>query len=203
MLEPMLDPALLHPDALAPDGIRPLRFDEYMQLVEAGVFEDERVELLGGVVVAMSSQGPMHSNLVILLNRLLARRLTDAYMVAPQCTNKLSEYSAPEPDFAIVTAKSMWESGGKEYAKAVWLIEVAVSSLRKDRGLKAQLYAAAGIVEYWVVDANTMSVYVHRDPSSDGYRSITRHDQSAQIAPQAIPDLVLSLDDLLADRIKL
>ncbi len=199
MLEPMLDPVLLHPDTLAPDGIRPLRFDEYMRLAEAGVFEDEKVELLGGVVVTMSPQGDVHLHLLTLLTRFLARRLPDAYMVAPQVTYRLSEYSGPEPDFAIVSAASVW---AKQH-RADWLIEVAMSSLRKDRGLKAKLYANAGISEYWVIDANTMTVYIHRDPSDDAYRSISRHDRFAQISPTAIPDLVLSLDDLLGDRLKL
>ena len=203
MLQAMVDPDLLELSALAPEKIRPLRFEEYMQLAEAGAFEDEKVELLAGVVVAMMAQGPMHDQLVILMTRLLARRLTDDFMVAPQCTYKLSDYSAPEPDFAIVTSKSVWEGHGKEYPKGVWLVEVAVTSQRKDRGLKAKLYAMAGIPEYWVIDAKTMSVYVHRDPDAEGYRSVTRHDRFAQLAPRAIPSLVFSLDDLLNDRVPL
>jgi Uma2 family endonuclease len=199
MLVPMLDPALLHPDALAPDGIRPLRVEEYLRLAEAGAFDDEKVELLGGVVVAMSPQGDDHMHLLTLFNRFLAKRLPASFMVAPQVTYRLSEYSAPEPDFSIVSTASVWA----KRQKADWLIEVAVSSLRKDRGIKAKLYANAGISEYWVIDANTMSVYVHRDPSSDRYRSVAKHDRFAQLAPAAIPDLVMSLDDLLADRIEL
>ena len=203
MLERMVDPDLLELAALAPEKIRPLHFDEYMLLAESGAFDDEKVELLAGVVVAMNAQGPQHDQLVILMNRLLARRLTDDFMVAPQCTYKLSDYSAPEPDFAIVTSRSVWEGRGTRYPTGVWLIEISVTSLRKDRGIKAKLYAMAGIAEYWVIDAKTLSVHVHRDPDGKSYRSVTRHDQHEPLAPQAIPSLVFSLEDLLNDRVAL
>ena len=105
MLVPMQDHVLLEPPAIAPDRIRPLRVEEYMRLAEAGVFDDEKVELLDGVVVKMSAQGPRHLELVTFINRLLARRLPDDYAVVPQCTHRLSEYSAPEPDFVVVTTR--------------------------------------------------------------------------------------------------
>jgi Uma2 family endonuclease len=131
------------------------------------------------------------------LNRLLARRLPDDLRVAPQCTFQLSKYSAPEPDFVVVTAASM----KKRPLKAVWMIEVAVTSQHKDRGIKARLYAAAGIPEYWVVDAKKLTVDIHRDPGRNGYRSITRHGELEQIAHRGFPSLVFSLRDLANDRV--
>jgi Uma2 family endonuclease len=196
MLVPMQDHGLLESPAIAPDQIRPLRVEEYMRLVEAGVFDDEKVELLDGVVVKMSAQGPRHLELIAFLNRLLARRLPDDYRVLPQCTHRLSEYSAPEPDFAVVTARSLH---AREPMIAAWLIEVAVSSIRKDLGLKARLYAAAGVAEYWVIDANVDSIVVHLDPSPDGYRSIKTYGRFDRLAPRAFPSLVFSLDEVLAD----
>jgi Uma2 family endonuclease len=197
MLVSMQDHVLREPPAIAPDGIRPLRADEYMRLSEAGMFDDEKVELLDGVVVKMSAQGPKHLELMAFMNRLLARRLPDDYAVLPQCTHLLSEYSAPEPDFVVVTARSVH---AHERETAAWLVEVAVSSIRKDLGLKARLYAAAGVAEYWVIDANVDSVIIHLDPSADGYRSITTHGRFERLAPRAFPSLGLSLDDLLTDR---
>ena len=197
MLAPMQDHVLLDLPAIAPDQIRPLRFEEYMQLAEAGVFDDEKVELLDGVVVKMSAQGPRHMELVTYMNRLLARRLPDDYRVAPQCTHRLSDYSAPEPDFAVVTARSIH---AHEREIATWLVEVAVSSIQKDLGLKARLYAAAGVAEYWVIDSNTDTVVIHLEPTDDGYRSITTHGRHDRIAPRAFPSLGFSLDELLADR---
>jgi Uma2 family endonuclease len=199
-MEPMPDLGLLEPDALAPERIHPLRFDEYRTLDEAGAFEGHKVELLDGVVVEMMSQGPVHANLIVALNRVLARRLLDNYRVAPQCTNKLTDYDAPEPDFAIVTTSS-FQRRPIDYPQSVWMIEVAITSQRKDRGIKARLYASVGIPEYWVVDGEAMVIDVFRDPAPDGYRMHVRHDRTASIAPLIMPDLVMSLDDLLEDRV--
>jgi Uma2 family endonuclease len=188
---------LLEVPAIDPDRVRRLRVEEYMQLAETGVFDDEKVELLDGVVVKMTAQGPRHMELVTFLTRLLARRLPDDYAVVPQCTHRLSEYSAPEPDFAIVTARSVRAHASET---AAWLVEVAESSIRKDLGLKARLYAAAGVTEYWVIDANVDAIVIHLDPSPDGYRTITTHGRFARLAPRAFPALDFSLDELLADR---
>jgi Uma2 family endonuclease len=54
------------------------------------------------------------------------------------------------------------------------LIEVANSSLRRDRTLKRRIYAAAGIAEYWIVDLRNNVIVVHRDPADDTYRSVFR-----------------------------
>jgi Uma2 family endonuclease len=197
MLLSMQDHVLLEPPAIAPDRIRPLCVEEYMQLAEAGVFDNEKVELLDGVVVNMSAQGPRHVELVTCVTRLLARRLPDDYRVVPQCTHPLPPYSAPEPDFAVVTARSVHAHA---HETAAWLIEVAVSSIRKDLGFKARLYAAAGVAEYWVIDANVDAVVIHLEPSDDGYRSIKTYGRFERLAPRAFPNLVFSLDELLEDR---
>ena len=198
MLEVMLEPHLV-PDEIAPGEIRRMHVDEYMRLAEAGCFEDEKVELLEGVVVEMSAQGVEHRHLLTLFTRLLARRLPDHLMVTPQCTYRIPPYSAPEPDFTINTAASVW----LKQISAVWVIEVAITSQRRDRGLKAQIYAKAGILEYWVVDGAKEVVYIHLDPSPDGYRSVIRYGSTDPIAPRAIPELTFSLDDLVNDRVKL
>lgn len=49
MLDPMLDVALL-----GPEHVRPLHRREYEDLIELGAFNDERVELLRGVLIEMS-----------------------------------------------------------------------------------------------------------------------------------------------------
>jgi Uma2 family endonuclease len=101
-------------------------------------------------------------------------------------------------DTTLMTEQSI----GKKRRSAVWLIEVAVSSQRRDRGLKANLYSTGGIAEYWVVDAKAMAVYIHLDPSPDGYRSVIRYGATDPIAPRAVPDLTFSLDDLINDRVE-
>ena len=46
------------------------------------------------------------------------------------------------------------------------LVEVADTSLQHDLTEKAELYATAGVPEYWVVDVLNRVVYVLRDPGT-------------------------------------
>ena len=59
----MLDATLL-----LPERPRPLRRDEYERLVALGAFEDERIELLYGVLVDTSPNDPSHVSPIDRLN---------------------------------------------------------------------------------------------------------------------------------------
>jgi Uma2 family endonuclease len=76
------------------------------------------------------------------------------------------------------------------------LVEVAESSLASDQGLKLELYAGAGIAEYWIVHVEQHILVAHRDPADGRYRTVvTIAGRDQTLAPLAFPDLVLSLGD--------
>jgi Uma2 family endonuclease len=54
----------------------------------------------------------------------------------------------------------------------VLAVEVSDTSLAYDRGRKIGVYAAFGIPEVWVIDANTLVTRAHRDLGAEGYRAI-------------------------------
>ena len=54
------------------------------------------------------------------------------------------------------------------------MIEVADTSRETDLGAKLELYARAGIPEFWIVDLTTDGVLVGRNPGGDRYRSMIR-----------------------------
>jgi Uma2 family endonuclease len=188
MLEPMVEPSEVKPDV-----IRPLRRVEYDRLVEAGVFEDEKVELLAGQLVTMSPQGETHAGLVARLTAILVKQIPDTYEVRPQLPIALSDLSEPEPDLAVVARDAF----GVRPSSAALVVEIGRTSLHKDRGIKAQLYAAAGIREYWVVDADDLVIEIHRDCAPSGYRSIERLDRHAKASPLAFPHIVICLADVV------
>lgn len=77
-------------------------------------------------------------------------------------------------------------------------IEVSDSSLKNDLIEKGVLYAEAGIVEYWVVDAHGQCIHVFRDPDARAgtyrLRSVAKiGDLLAPLAPCTTP---LDLKDL-------
>jgi Uma2 family endonuclease len=98
--------------------------------------------------------------------------------------------SAPEPDLAWVTQRDY--SRGRPVAEDVLLIvEVADSSLAFDTGEKADLYAAAGIADYWVVDVAAERIEVRREPVGGRYQSVSSHAGQDELRPLLVPQVSL------------
>ena len=180
---------------LPPEVFRPLRRVEYHAMVERGLFDGTRVELLGGVLVEMSPQGDAHVRAIIRLTHQLVHAVGDRYEVGPQVPLAVDEISEPEPDFIVVPPG---EADHAIPARAVLVVEVSVSSLRFDLGIKAARYAGAGYPEYWVVDCERQQVHVHTEPSADGWGSVAVVERGTLTATAA-EDVSIDLDALFAD----
>ena len=177
-----------------PEEIRPLRREEYDRLVELGAFADERIELLEGQLVQMSPIGPPHSGSVQELTMLLVPALVGRAIVRVQSPFGALDSSEPEPDVAVVPLGDYHLAHPTE---AHLIIEVAESSLQRDRGVKQRIYARAGVPEYWIVNTEGRCIEVHTDPGLEGYasRQVVEHD--ASVAPRAFPDVVLEVRRIL------
>jgi Uma2 family endonuclease len=77
------------------------------------------------------------------------------------------------------------------------VVEVADTSLHRDRMVKLPRYAAAGVPETWIVDLNGGAVEVYREPSLEGYRVARRLERGADVAPAAFADVALSVNEIL------
>ena len=150
-----------------PPELHRFTHDEYWRMVESGgLDEDAHVELLDGLIVDMSPKSPGHEDAIMWLARVLITS-TDAQRFGVRVGSPLSmAMSAPEPDLAVVE-----EGTPKPYhpGSAALVIEVAVSSLRRDLRVKPRLYAQAGVARYWVVDLDGGRAVVHADPVGDAY----------------------------------
>jgi len=78
------------------------------------------------------------------------------------------------------------------------VIEVALSSLNKDRNVKAPLYAASGFPEYWIVDVAGQAIEVHATPAGGAYATVTRHTPGETLRPAAFPDVAVQVADVFA-----
>src|SRR4051812_10762587 len=141
--------SVIVPASLASERLRPLKRVEYDRLVELGYFEDERIELLDGQLIAVSPPGPGHNDAIIKLTMLFAQAIGKRALVQVQGPFAASDDSEPQPDLAIIPSQDYSRAHPE---RAYLLIEVAESSLRHDRLLKAVLYARAGVAEYWIVN---------------------------------------------------
>ena len=184
---------VLEPSLIEPERPRPLKRSEYDQLVEMGAFDGERVELLYGTLVAMSPQDPKHTSPIGRLTMLLAPALAGRAIVRVQCPLVACDESEPEPDFAVVPVGD-YRSAHPDRAHLV--IEVAVSSVRKDRLVKAPLYARSGFSEYWLIDVIAARIEIFRRPEGDAYQDVQSYGHGATIAALAFPDVVVRVDDV-------
>ncbi len=181
-------------DMLAGLQVRPLKRDEYETLVELGAFDDERVELLYGRIVEMPPQGPLHDGTIDILGDLLRDALRGRARVRVQ-SSFLAPDSVPVPDLAVVPDRDYRERHPEE---AFLIVEVAQSSLRKDRGPKARLYAECGVPEYWIVDVAGGLVEVHTDPVGDRYTRVQPCRAGDTIRLVAFPDVEIAAGDVLS-----
>ena len=67
------------------------------------------------------------------------------------------------------------------------MIEVADTSRETDLGAKLELYARAGIPEFWIVDLTTDGVLVCRNPGGDRYGAMTRVEPSGILDVEGPP----------------
>lgn len=179
---------------VAPERIRPLLRSEYDQLVASGAFESERVELLEGMLVTMTPQDPAHAHTVQRLTAVLTLALRDRAIVRTQSPLALLDDSEPEPDIAVVPLAD-YSSGHPTQAYLV--VEISGSSQRRDRLVKAPLYARAGVGEYWLIDLSGRVADVHRDTDAGRYTSVVRVKGDGILSLLRFPEVRVSMSDIL------
>jgi Uma2 family endonuclease len=174
--------------------------DEYHRMGEVGIFsEDDRVELLAGEIIEMSPIGPLHAGTVGRLTALFTSRLGGEVIVWVQNPLLLrTEDSEPQPDVVLLRPRSDFYTQAHPEGQDVYLvIEVADTSAAADREVKFPIYARAGVPEAWLLNMSAQRLEVHRHPTSDGYQDVSILQRGEWVAPQAFPDLVLTVDALL------
>ena len=174
---------------------RRLSRGEYEKMAQLGFFARERVELIHGIVVRMAAIGPPHAEIVDRLMASLVRAVGDGARVRIQQPFVACDESEPEPDVAVVPARS-YASGHP--AEAFLVIEVAETSLVYDRQTKAPLYAASGVAEYWIVDVAAQVVEVHATPIDGRYTLVRRLGLADSLEPGALDGVKLAVADLFS-----
>lgn len=156
-------------------GLRLITTDEYHRMVGAGILAaDEQVELIAGQIIKKMPKGPVHSALCKRVEVLVERLLGDRVLVRLQDPIRLDIYSEPEPDIAVVHPNdSFYDDHHPAPSEIYLIIEIADSTIDCDLNTKANLYAAAGIADYWVINVNAQQLHVFRDPQADGYQRQT------------------------------
>lgn len=145
-------------------------FAEFLELVPA----DQKADLIDGVIYPMSPENLDHNDVVGWLYALLreyvgARRL--GRVTLNRVAYRLTPVTAPEPDVAVVLESriGILRDGYVDGPPDVAIEVVSPESVERDYEQKREMYAAAGVREYWIVDPGDRSVmFLEADPSHEG-----------------------------------
>ena len=182
-------------DLHEPLRTRPVYRREYEALGEQGFFADETVELLDGRIVLAADEGSDHAAVTRRLARILFTAIAaDEGEIGVGNPLAMSDLSEPEPDFMVIAPRGTYRAAHPTTASLV--VEVSHTSRRIDLGLKAFLYASAGVDDYWVVDLVDDEIVVHREPAGGRFASITRH-HDGMVRALHHPGVAVGVTDLL------
>jgi Uma2 family endonuclease len=172
--------------------------DEYYRMAELNLFEpDARIELIEGVIIDMAPIGNPHMSAVDRLTKMLIEAVGERAIVRCQGSIRISDFSVPEPDFALLKPRADFYKNHTATSEDVLLmIEVSESSLRFDLAKKAPLYAKHGVPELWVVDVQGRRVHFFRSLEAKKYRDISVSIAPTHAAIGALPDVTLDLSFL-------
>ncbi|MBB6049162.1 Uma2 family endonuclease [Armatimonas rosea] len=156
--------------------------EAYERVVALGGFAPEqRIELIDGELVEIMPQKPRHSSTIELVEEACRAIAPEGYRVRVQLPLKFTT-SVPEPDVAVVQGQ-LRSFVNSHPATAVLVVEVSDTTLEYDQVVKAPIYAAAGIEDYWIININERTVEVRRQPGPSGYRSLQTYTETDTVAP--------------------
>ncbi|MFN0023212.1 MAG: Uma2 family endonuclease [Parvularculaceae bacterium] len=178
------------------DGIERHRFTtaDVDRMIAAGILDAEgRWELIDGEIVPMAAQYTPHGRIAMKVSARIYNALDfSKFEVISGVTVELGAESRVDPDIFVMHAGV--SSKIVPASSVLWVIEVSDATRRKDLKVKAPLYAAAGIPEYWVIDLDERVTHIHRSPSAQGWGEPVRVlPFSEAIAPELFPALMIVL----------
>jgi Uma2 family endonuclease len=143
-----------------------LSVDQYHEMIRTGILrDDDPVELLEGWLVPKMLKNPPHRVATRLVRQALERAVPSGWYVDDQepITTRNSE---PEPDVAVIRGDTRdyldRHPGPHDLAL---IVEVADTTLERDRTTKKRLYASAEIAVYWIVNLPEQHVEVYTEPA--------------------------------------
>jgi Uma2 family endonuclease len=175
---------------LPSDQLYRLSVEQYHEMIQKGILStDDRVELLEGWLIRKMSKNPPHRIATKLLTRALEAVVPAGWYVDAQ-EPITTDTSEPEPDVAVIrgdTRDYPDRHPGPEHLAL--LVEIADSSLARDRGIKRRVYARANVPVYWIVDLVERRVVVYTGPSGPAAQPAYR-DSKPYAVSESVPVVV-------------
>lgn len=171
---------------------------DYHRMAEVGLLsQDSRVELIEGEIIEMSPIGSLHSGTVKRSSSFLNRTLGEAFIVSVKDPIRLSDFSEPKPDLALLKPRKDYYANSHLRAEDVLVIEVADALVEYDRSVKLPLYARAGIPETWLLVLPKEVIEVYSQPNSGKYQKVRLLKRGRTLVSPTIPSFSCRVEDLL------
>jgi Uma2 family endonuclease len=77
------------------------------------------------------------------------------------------------------------------------VVEVSDTIVRHDETTKRDLYARAGVREYWVLDIDGRQLRVHRNPSNGKFTHVQTWAEQHEVFPEFYPSEAVKVATLL------
>lgn len=168
-------------------------------MAETGVLKpDARVELLDGRIIDMSPIGPFHGGVTNYLIEIFTTASKGRWKTSVQNPVRLDDHSEPQPDLMLLKpVADFYRKRHPQPEDVFLLVEVSDTTLTTDREDKIPAYGQAGIGEVWIVNLADLIIEVYREPHFTGYGSKTILRVGDKVSPQAFPDVVVDVEELL------
>ena len=179
--------------------VRRFSVAEYYAMAQTGILPDnERVELIDGVIIEMAPMGNRHRATVTRLNRVFSGNLGERAIVQIQSSITLDDQTMPEPDLAVLRERvDFYEAQSPGPEDVLLLIEVADTSVEYDRNDKLPRYARAGIPEVWLTVLPDNVVEMYTEPTENGYRVTRRMRTGDVLRPGCFEDIEIPVEAVI------
>ena len=169
-------------------------------LVDGGLLEPGKYELIEGEIVSKMGQSRLHIETIALIIEVLAA----IFLHAVQSQSSIGigaqdEFNDPEPDVAVLRGilKDYRARVINPATDVLLVVEASLTTLPGDQTTKAQLYARHGIPEYWIVAITRRELIVHRQPTLNGYADVRVYGENEAVAPLSAPDSPVQVSALM------
>lgn len=189
-------PLLLEEPAAERTELVPLTVEQYHRMIAAGILEEgEPIELLDGLLVAKDrgpgmTVHPLHSMMINKLLLLAHRFQRLGCHLRSQSPVTIVPRNEPEPDASIVRGRPEdYIDRHPEPADTSCVIEVADSSLARDRTTKQRIYAGAGVPQYCLINLASRRIEIYEDPDREhGTYRLRRELSGSDAVALLLPD---------------
>jgi Uma2 family endonuclease len=170
-------------------------------LVENGLLDPQKYELIEGEIIFKAPQGRLHVAIVTKLIAVLSA-IFGATAIQTQAqigVGEIDEFNDPEPDVAVLsgTVSDYLDREPDPATEILLAVEVANTSLRGDLTTKAKIYARNGVRDYWVVSIPDRELIVCRQPAGEEYTDVRRFGVSDSVSPLAASSASVPVSDIL------